>query len=56
MNIIQDAMDESRRTKKSFSKLLNERLNDQTSIATIITPSERVPEIAKRTEHKPRKS
>lgn len=56
MNIIQYAMDESRRTKKSFSKLLNERLDDQTSITTIITPSERVPEIAKRTEHKPRKS
>jgi len=56
MDIIQDAMDESRKTKKSFSKLLNERLDDQTSVATIITPSERVPKIAKRTEHKPRKS
>lgn len=31
-------------------------VNDQTSVVTIITPSERVPKIAKRTEHKPRKS
>ncbi len=55
-DIIQDAIEESRRTKKSLSKILKEKLSDDTSIATIISPSERVPELAKRTEHKPRKS
>ena len=56
MDIIQDAMDESRRTKKSFTKMLHDRLSDDTQVSTIISASEKVPEIAKRTEHKPRKS
>lgn len=53
-DIIQDAIDESRKTKKSFTKILNEQLDNDTRIATIIMPSERVPDIAKRTEHKVR--
>ena len=53
-DIIQDAIDESRKTKKSFTKILNEQLDNDTRIATIIMPSERVPEVAKRTEHKVR--
>lgn len=56
MEIISDIMEESRRTKKSFAKLLRERLDDDTKVTTIIAPSDRVPELAKRTEHKPRKS
>ena len=52
MDIIQDAMDKSR--KKSFTKILNEQLDNDIKKATIITPSDRVPEIAKRTEHKVR--
>lgn len=56
MDLVQEAMEESRRTKKSFSKILNEKLDNETKICSIISPSERVPEIAKRTEHKPRKS
>lgn len=51
MDIVQDAMDESRKTKKPFQSILNEKLKDDTNIATIITPSDNVPEIAKRTEH-----
>ena len=53
---IQDIMDEARRTNTSFAKLLHEQLDDTTKVSTIISPSERVPEIAKRTEHKKRKS
>lgn len=56
MEIISDIMEESRRTKKSFAKLLRERLTEDTEVISIITPSDRVPEMAKRTEHKPRKS
>lgn len=56
VDLIQDLIDESRRTKKSFTNMLHEKLSDDTKVATVITPSERVPEIAKRTEHKPRKS
>jgi len=55
-DVIQDAIEESRKTKKSLTKILKEKLSDDTNITTIISPSERVPEIAKRTEHKPRKS
>lgn len=55
-DILFDAIEESRRTKKSLTKLLREKLDDKTSISTIISPSDNVPELAKRTEHKPRKS
>lgn len=50
--LIQDAIDESRRDGKSLALLLHEKLDDETKIVTFIQPSDKVPEIAKRTEHK----
>jgi len=52
MDLFQDSIDESRKTKKSFTKILTDKLEKDTKIVSIISPSERVPEIAKRTEHK----
>jgi len=53
-DLIADAIEESRRTKKSLSLILKEYLDNETSIKTIISPSDNIPEIAKRTEHKRR--
>jgi len=55
MDLFQDAVDESRETGKSLQKLLQEKLDNQTKIATIVTPSDNVPKIAKRTEHENKK-
>ena len=51
MDIVQDAMEESRKTKKSLQSILDKKLKDDTRIDTIITQSDNVPELAKRTEH-----
>lgn len=53
-DLIQDTIDESRRDGKSLSLLLQEKLDDKTKVSTFIQPSDKVPEIAKRTEHKKR--
>lgn len=55
MDLVQDAFEESRESGKSLQKILQENLDEQTKIATIVTPSENVPEIAKRTEHENKK-
>ena len=51
---IEDAYEESRKTGKSVAKILREKFadDDSVSIVSIGSPSENIPEIAKRTEHK----
>lgn len=53
-DLIQDAIDESRKTKKPFALTLDKYLDKTTSVKTIISPSDNIPQIAKRTEHKKR--
>lgn len=53
-DLIADAIEENRKTKKSLSLILKQHLNEDTSIKTIISPSDNIPEIAKRTEYKRR--
>lgn len=51
-DLIADLIEESRVTGVPLSKLMQERLPEKTNVRTLISPSEAVPEIAKRTEHK----
>lgn len=51
-DLIADLIEESRATGVPLSKLMQERLPEKTNVRTLISPSEAVPEIAKRTEHK----
>lgn len=51
-DLIAELIAESRETKVPLSKLMQERLSKQTTIRTMISPGEAVPEIASRTEHK----
>ncbi len=55
--IIDEAYEESRKTGKSVAKIIREKLknDDAVSMVSIGSPADSVPEIAKRTEHKPRK-
>ena len=48
--IIQDA----KLNKKSFAYMAKEKLRGRASVQTIISPAENIPDIASRTEHKPR--
>lgn len=45
---------EARKSGKSFTYMLNKRLGDRAKIQTVITPADSIPNIAIRTEHKPR--
>jgi hypothetical protein len=47
-------IEEARRTNKSFAFVAQSRLKDRAKVQTVVSPSDAVPEIAARTEHKPR--
>ena len=50
--LIDEAFEESRKTGISATKILREKLADHASMVTIVSPSENVPDLAKRTERK----
>lgn len=45
---------EAKKSGKSFTYMLNKRLGDRAKIQTVISPADSIPDIAIRTEHKPR--
>lgn len=53
-DLIADIIEESNKTKVPLSKLIHQKFSDTASVKTVILPSDNVPEIANRTEHKKR--
>lgn len=51
---IYEIAQEAKRTKKTFAFVAQERLKGRVKIQTIVSPAEDIPDIAVRTEHKPR--
>lgn len=49
-----EVINEAKRTNRTFASVARQRLVDMASVKTIIAPSESIPEIASRTENKPR--
>ncbi|OYQ99811.1 hypothetical protein B9P90_04265 [Citrobacter freundii] len=53
-DLIADLIEESNKTGVPLSKLIHQVFSDTASVKTVVSPSDNVPEIAKRTEHKKR--
>lgn len=51
---INDIIEEAKRTKKSFAFVAQQRLQGRANIQTVVSPIDSIPDIASRTEHKPR--
>lgn len=51
---IQSIMDEAKRSGKSFALIAQQRLKGRAKVQTIVSPVESIPDIASRTENKPR--
>lgn len=51
---IHDIVEEAKRTNKSFAYVAKQLLQDRARIQTVISPVDSIPDIANRTEHKPR--
>lgn len=51
---IHDIFEEAKRTNKSFAFVAKQRLQGRARIQTVISPVDNIPDIASRTEHKPR--
>lgn len=49
-----EIFEEAKRTNKSFAFVARQRLQGRASIQTVISPSDAIPDITQRTEHKPR--
>ena len=47
-------VEEAKRTNKSFAFVAQQRLQGRARVRTVISPAEDIPDIASRTEHKPR--
>jgi hypothetical protein len=51
---IHDIIEEAKRTNKSLAFVAKLRLQDRAKIQTVVSPVDTIPDIANRTEHKPR--
>lgn len=51
---IEAILEEARRTNKTFAYVAQQRLQGRARVQTVVSPAEDVPDIAARTEHKPR--
>jgi len=51
---LHEIFEEAKRTNKSLAFVARQRLQGCAAIQTVITPSDAIPDIAQRTEHKPR--
>lgn len=51
---IYEIVQEAKRTNKSFAYVAKQRLQGRARIQTVISPADSIPDIANRTEHKPR--
>jgi hypothetical protein len=51
---LQDIFEEAKRTNKSVAYVAKQRLQGRARIQTVISPADGIPDIANRTEHKPR--
>jgi len=51
---IHDIVQEAKRTSKSFAFVAQQRLQGRAHIQTVISPTDSIPDIVNRTEHKPR--
>ena len=51
---VHEIFEEAKRTNKSFAYVAKQRLQGRARIQTVISPTDSIPDIAKRTEHKPR--
>jgi hypothetical protein len=51
---LHEIFEEAKRTNKSFAYVAKQRLQGRARIQTVVSPSEAIPDIAQRTEHKPR--
>lgn len=51
---IRDIFQEAKRINRSFAYVAKQRLQGRAHIQTVVSPADGVPDIAKRTEHKPR--
>ena len=51
---LHEIFEEAKRTNKSMAFVARQRLQGCAAIQTVITPSDAIPDIAQRTEHKPR--
>lgn len=51
---LHEIFEEAKRTNKSFAFVAKQRLQGRASIRTVISPSDAIPDIIQRTEHKPR--
>jgi hypothetical protein len=51
---LHEIFEEAKRTNKSFAYVAKQRLQGRARIQTVISPNDAIPDIAKRTEHKPR--
>lgn len=51
---LHEIFEEAKRTNKSFAYVAKQRLQGRVRIQTVVTPSDAIPDIAQRTEHKPR--
>jgi hypothetical protein len=53
-DLINEIFQEAKRTGKTFASIAKVRLHGKANVTTVITPADSVPDIAARTEHKPR--
>jgi hypothetical protein len=53
-DLIYDMLKEAKLSNKSFAYVAKQRLKNRANIKTIISPPDSIPDIANRTEHKPR--
>jgi predicted molibdopterin-dependent oxidoreductase YjgC len=51
---IHEIFEEAKRMNKSFAYVAKQRLQGRAGIQTVVSPAEGIPDIAARTEHKPR--
>lgn len=51
---IHDIFEEAKRTNKSFAFVAKQRLQGRAKIQAVISPVDKIPDTAKRTDHKPR--